>query len=184
MRAHGTSIARGFLASLCSLAAVAVAAAAGPGAPPIEASNVPDVVAQASGLRVVPMPRIAQIYARNCQGCHGHLGVSVAQIPRLAERVGYFARIPEGRRYLVQVPNVAMNPSSDEDIAALLNWVLETYSRAQLPVHFRPYTAREVGQLRKARIDPEPTRQRIIARLVALKLIPTADVLAWSPSAY
>jgi mono/diheme cytochrome c family protein len=163
-------------AGVCTLS-VPGAAARAPGAQ-VPESNVPDVITRASGLRVTPMPRVAQLYARNCQGCHGHLGVSVAEIPRLSERIGYFARIPEGRRYLVQVPNVAMNPSSDEDIAELLNWVLDTYSRAQLPAHFRPYTAQEVGRLRKARIDVSATRQRVIERLVALKLLPSADVLA------
>ncbi len=147
-------------------------------------SNVPDVVAQRSGLRLDPMPPVAQRYARNCQGCHGELGISVPQIPRLAERVGYFVRLPEGRRYLVQVPNVAMNPSSDAEIAELLNWVLTTYSRAQLPANFRPYTAPEVGRLRRERINVMQTRQRIIARLVALKLVPSADVLAIPASAY
>jgi mono/diheme cytochrome c family protein len=143
-----------------------------------QVSNVPDVVTRQSGLRIAPMPRAARTYAANCQGCHGDLGSSAKEIPTLVGRVGYFVRSREGRRYLVQVPNVALNPSSDADIAAVLNWVLMTYSRPQLPESFRPYTAEEVGELRKGRIDVLAERQRIVRQLVAARLVPSADVLA------
>lgn len=141
-------------------------------------SNVPDVVTRQSGLRVAPMPRAAQLYATNCQGCHGESGHSVAEIPALAGRVGYFVRIPEGRRYIVQVPNVALNPNSDADIALVLNWLLLTYSPAQLPADFQPYTASEVGELRRARIDVAATRQRVVEALLAAGAIPSAQTLA------
>jgi len=141
-------------------------------------SNVPDVITRRSGLRVAPMSRAAQIYAGNCQGCHGDLGSSAREIPPLAGRVGYFARLPAGRRYLVQVPNVALNASSDEDIAAVLNWVLMTYSRAQLPADFTPYTAAEVSQLRRARIDVVAERARVVRELVSARQIPSAEALA------
>jgi mono/diheme cytochrome c family protein len=140
--------------------------------------NVPDVETRRSGLTLAPMPRTAQLYATNCQGCHGEFGSSAAEIPTLAGRVGYFTRIPEGRRYLVQVPNVALNANSDADIAAVLNWVLATYSRAQLPADFEPYTASEVAELRQTRIDVAVTRRRVIAALVAAGQIPSAEVLA------
>jgi mono/diheme cytochrome c family protein len=144
--------------------------------------GVPDVVARQSGLRLAPMSRPARTYAANCQGCHGHRGVSVAEIPPLAGRIGYFVRIPEGRNYLVQVPNVAMNASSDQDIAEVLNWALTTFSREQLPADFRPYTASEVSALRSARIEPTAVRPRIVAELLAAGQIPSADVLAIVPA--
>ena len=143
-----------------------------------QGTHVPDAITRQSGLRVAPMPRVGQIYATNCQGCHGDLGSSAKEIPTLAGRVGYFARLPVGRRYLVQVPNVALNPSSDEDIAAVLNWVLMTYSRAQLPLNFEPYTAAEVSELRKTRIDVIAERERVVQELVRSKQIASADVLA------
>jgi mono/diheme cytochrome c family protein len=147
-------------------------------APATAGSNVPDVETRGSGLQLAPMPRTAQLYATNCQGCHGESGSSAAEIPTLAGRVGYFTRIPEGRRYLVQVPNVALNANSDADIAAVLNWLLATYSRAQLPANFQPYTASEVGELRRARIDVVATRRRVIDALVAARQIPSANTLA------
>jgi len=141
-------------------------------------SNVPDAVTRKTGLHVEPMARPARIYAENCEGCHGWAGISVTEIPTLKGRVGYFARIPEGRRYLVQVPNVALNPSSDEDIAAMMNWLLATYSRDELPADFVPYSAAEVAQLRKARIDVAADRRRVIAALVAANELPSPDVLS------
>jgi mono/diheme cytochrome c family protein len=141
-------------------------------------SNVPDVVTRKSGLRVTPMGRPARIYALNCEGCHGWAGVSVTEIPTLKGRIGYFARIPEGRRYLVQVPNVAQNPSSDEDIAAMMNWLLATYSRAEMPADFVPYTAAEVAELRKARIDVAADRRRVVAALIAANVLPSPDTLS------
>jgi mono/diheme cytochrome c family protein len=143
-----------------------------------QGTNVPDAVTRLSGLRLAPMPRAGVVYATNCQGCHGDLGSSATEIPTLAGRVGYFARIPAGRRYLVQVPNVALNPSSDTEIAEVLNWVLTTYSRAQLPLDFRPYTAAEVATLRQERIDVVARRRYVIEQLVLAKQIPSADTLA------
>lgn len=147
-------------------------------APAQPTGNVPDVVARRSGLHVEPMAHAAVIYAQNCQGCHGEAGRSVPEIPALAGRVGYFARTPAGRRYLAQVPNVALNPSSDADIAELLNWLLATFSRAELPERFTPYTQSEVGALRSERIEPRLARQRVVDELVAAGLVPSAETLA------
>jgi mono/diheme cytochrome c family protein len=142
------------------------------------ATNVPDAITRKTGLHLEPMSHAAVTYAENCQGCHGAAGVSVTEIPTLAGRIGYFARTPEGRSYLVQVPNVALNPSSDQDIAELMNWVLNTYSRAQLPRDFQPYSTEEVALLRKVRIDVVAHRRHIVEQLVVLKQIASPDVLA------
>ena len=146
-------------------------------------SEVPDVLARQSGLRLAPMSRAARTYASNCQGCHGDRGRSATEIPVLAGRVGYFARIPAGRRYLVQVPNVALNPSSDQDLAEVLNWMLRTYSPAQLPRDFVPYTAAEVAALRAERIDAVARRAHIVDELLAAGQIPSSAALALPPAA-
>jgi mono/diheme cytochrome c family protein len=153
-------------------------AANAPSAANAPVSNVPDAVTRKTGLHVTPMARPARIYAENCEGCHGWAGVSVTEIPTLKGRIGYFVRIPEGRRYLLQVPNVAQNPSSDEDIAAMMNWLLATYSRDELPADFVPYSAAEVAQLRKARIDAAADRRRVIAALVAANALPSPELLS------
>lgn len=141
-------------------------------------TNVPDAVTRRTGLRVEPMSHAARTYATNCQGCHGELGASAVEIPVLAGRIGYFTRTEAGRQYLVQVPNVALNPSSDADIAEVLNWLLRTYSRPQLVAGFRPYSAVEVATLRRARVDVIATRQRVVQELVASGAISSAELLA------
>src|ERR1700681_4023659 len=67
-----------------------------------QGTHVPDAITRQSGLRVAPMPRVGQIYATNCQGCHGDLGSSAKEIPTLAGRVGYAQALPAGRAYLVR----------------------------------------------------------------------------------
>jgi mono/diheme cytochrome c family protein len=160
------------LAGGIGILVVAAAFAAAP------TTNIPDAITRKTGLRVEPMARPARIYAENCEGCHGWAGVSVTEIPTLKGRIGYFARIPEGRRYLMQVPNVALNPSSDEDIAAMMNWLLATFSRKELPADFVPYTAQEVAALRTARIDVAADRRRVVAALVAANELPSPDALS------
>jgi len=172
----------GQLAACCCAATLCMSLSTRGPAEEASASNVPDAVTRQSGLRLRPMAHAARTYAENCQGCHGSEGVSVTEIPTLVGRIGYFARSPAGRRYLIQVPNVALNPNSDEDIAELMNWVLNTYSRAQLPVHFEPYSAAEVASLRKQRIDPAAERRRVVDELLAAGQIPSRDVLAGAPN--
>jgi hypothetical protein len=76
------------------------------GAEGVDPDTVPDVLVRKN--RTV-LPRVngpAEDYSRHCQGCHGHVGVSVTEMPRLRDRVGYFLHTPAGRAYIVQVPSV------------------------------------------------------------------------------
>lgn len=167
---------------MASLAlAIFVSASVFAGQAAVQPDEVPDVLIR--GNRTV-LPRVAgpaQDYSRNCQGCHGHLGVSVAEVPTLRSRVGYFAHLPEGRAYLVQVPNVLQAPLSDARLADLLNWLLDEYSRDQLPRDFRAYTADEIAALRAARIESVITRRReVVEALVKAGVVPDAEALAFS----
>jgi len=123
------------------------------------------------------LSRPAILYASNCAGCHGHTGRSVSEIPTLVDRIGYFARIPAGRAYLAEVPNVAMSALTDEDLAVMLSWLLRTYSAAQLPADFRDYTAAEVATYRQQRIIPWQRRQEVVRQLLAAGELPTAAEL-------
>jgi mono/diheme cytochrome c family protein len=147
-----------------------------PDAVPSEA--LPDALARSGGTRVARILGPARDFANNCQGCHGHDGYSVTEIPQLLNRVGYFARTREGRAYLIEVPNVAQSQLDDKRLAELMNWLLATYSRAQLPPDFIPYTAEEVGRLRRARIEPATARAAVIDMLVAQGEIADTSVLA------
>ena len=83
--------------------------------------------------------------------------------------MGYFLRIPEGRAYLAEVPGVSTSPLSDDEIAQVLNWMLLTFSRSELPQHFVPYTPAEIGKYRVHKlIDVTDTRRRLAARLGAM----------------
>jgi mono/diheme cytochrome c family protein len=114
----------------------------------------------------------AQLYTLNCWGCHlPHAEGIPGSVPRLAHSMGYFLRIPEGRAYVVQVPGVANSPLSDQEIADVLNWLLATFNRRELPSGFKPYTVDEIGRLR-----PHPmtrvldTRRELARRLAAMGL--------------
>jgi mono/diheme cytochrome c family protein len=143
----------------------------------MELVPAPDEHARTHSTAVHHLSKAATTYAANCSGCHGQSGRSVGEIPTLVDRIGYFARIPEGRAYLVQVPNVAMSAIRDEDLADMLNWLLETYSAAQLPRDFRAYSGAEVSELRKIRIVPWVRRKELIQALLAARQIPSADTL-------
>ncbi len=151
------------------------------GAQGVDPATVPDVLVRQN--RTV-LPRVtgpAEDYARHCQGCHGHLGVSVTEMPRLKDRVGYFLHTAAGRAYIVQVPNVLQVHLSDERLSAMLNWVVQEFSAAQLPSDFRAYTADEISALRTERIPSVPARRReVVEELVHAGVVASPEVLAFS----
>lgn len=90
-------------------------------------------------------------YMLNCQGCHlpEGQGFPDRQVPDLRHQMARFLKVPGGREFLVQVPGSAQTALNDADLARLLNWMLLRFSAAQMPADFQPYTAAEVGPLRK-----------------------------------
>jgi len=86
----------------------------------------------------------------SCGGCHGLNGVSNSTlVPDLKDQVGYFMNLAEGRSYLVRLPNVAFSMSSNESLTGLLNYVVFTLGAAGVPKGTKPYTMREVAELRR-----------------------------------
>jgi mono/diheme cytochrome c family protein len=93
-----------------------------------------------------------QDYILNCMGCHLVDGAGKPpSIPRLADRVGYYLTIPQGRAYLAQVPGAANSLLTDAQLAAVLNWVVAEFAGASMPARFEPYETTEVGTYRDAR---------------------------------
>jgi hypothetical protein len=94
-------------------------------------------------------------YALFCLGCHTSEGEGspIGRIPVLKDAVGHFARLPEGRRYVVNVPGVVNSDLNPEDTAALLNWMIETYAGMSRPEPFAPFTAEEVRRWREETPD-------------------------------
>lgn len=153
----------------------------------VDPATVPDVLVRRNGTVLPRVTGAAEDYSRHCQGCHGHLGDSVMEVPRLKGRVGLFTHSPEGRAYIVQVPNVLQAHLSDARLAALLNWLLREYSGAELPGEFVPYTETEVALARAQRLDSVIDRRReVVDALVRLGVVSSPEIFAFAtdPSRY
>jgi hypothetical protein len=89
-------------------------------------------------------------YLLSCGGCHGENGVSNSRlVPDLRDQVGFYLNIPEGREYLVRLPNVAFSIMSDQELTDVLNFMVFHIGGASVPAHSAPYTIAEVARLRK-----------------------------------
>lgn len=102
-------------------------------------------------------------YILHCQGCHLADGsASPGKIPPLVGS-GMFLTVDGGREFLVRVPGVSLSTIPDDELAALLNWMLERFSSDDLPVDFEPYTAEEVGVYRQSPlVEVERVRAEIL----------------------
>ena len=99
-------------------------------------------------------------YMIHCMGCHLADGSGQPpDVPVFNEQLGEFAITDEGRSYLVRVPGAAQALITDEDLAAVINWMLEKYSKDSLPEDFSPFTGDEVARHRK-NILADPARMR------------------------
>lgn len=105
-------------------------------------------------------------YALNCQGCHRPDGTGdAASAPALAGHVAVFTAVRGGRDYLGRVPGVATSPLTDADLAELVNWTLWRFDAAHVAPGFGPYTAEEIGRLRRSplRTEAAATRAALLA---------------------
>lgn len=101
-------------------------------------------------LAVPSFTRPQSNYLLGCGGCHGENGISNSKlVPDLHEQVGYYLNIPQGREYLVRLPNVAFSIMSDQDLTDVLNFMVFRMGGASVPAHTTPYTIAEVARLRK-----------------------------------
>jgi len=119
-------------------------------------------VAPAAALNGPPLD-----YTLECAGCHRADGSGTpGSVPALRDSVARFLAVPGGRDYLARVPGVAQAPLDDAALASVLNWMLEHFDRAHVPAVFTPYSAEEIGRLRKQPLlDVEAERQRLLAAM-------------------
>ena len=102
-------------------------------------------------------------YMLHCQGCHLPDGTATPGIIPPLVGAARFLAAEGGREYLVRVPGVALSTISDEELAALVNWMLEQFSAAEIPEDFVPYTTEEVAEYRqRPLVDVEGARKEII----------------------
>ncbi|MBY0276812.1 hypothetical protein K2Z84_15855 [Candidatus Binatia bacterium] len=105
-------------------------------------------------------------YQLHCQGCHLADGrATPGLVPALDPTLGRMMRVPEGRDYLVRLPNVAAAQLDPADTAALLNWLLAHFAASELPPDFAAITTEEVIAGRRAPlVDVEGTRAAVLRR--------------------
>jgi hypothetical protein len=84
-----------------------------------------------------------------CMGCHLADGSGQTdRVPSVRRSLASFSTFPQGRDFVIRVPGVSQSPLSDEEVAALLNWMVKTLSDRPPTGGFREYTAEEVHQRR------------------------------------
>jgi len=103
-------------------------------------------------------------YQLRCMGCHLADGSGQpGRVPSIRRSLVLFSATPEGRDYVIRVPGVAQSPLSNEDTAALLNWMARNLSDLPPAPGFTDYSDAEVQRVR----DHPLIRVRAIrARLV------------------
>ena len=88
-------------------------------------------------------------YQLRCMGCHLVDGSGQpGRVPSIRRSLVLFSTFPEGRNYVVRVPGVAQSPLSDEDTAALLNWMAKNLSDLPVPPGVAGYSEAEIHGLR------------------------------------
>ncbi len=122
----------------------------------------------------------AELYTLNCWGCHKSRAEGIpGTVPRLANSMADFLHVPGGREYLVEVPGVAASSLSDAEIAEVLNWLLFTFNKAEMPADFTPYTAAEVAKYRPHQlIQITEARDVLVKRLKAKGIVVPDDQVA------
>jgi mono/diheme cytochrome c family protein len=109
-------------------------------------------------------------YILACAGCHGLNGVSNSMlVPSLKGLVGYYLNMPEGRAYLPRLPNVAFSTLDDEQLAAVLNYMVFDIGADSAPAGSPPYDAAEVGKWRRqplTEVTLSAYRRRIVETLI------------------
>jgi cytochrome c553 len=109
-------------------------------------------------------------YALRCTGCHTAEGVSpeLGRIPPLKGVVGHLVRTKESRLYFANVPGIVNSGLSNDETAALLNWVVKTYGEKSVPEKWTPFDGAEIAALRrKAPPDIMAYRKEVQDRLNA-----------------
>ena len=129
---------------------------------------------QAIAAEPANIPQFSKVqsdYLLACGGCHGESGISNSRlVPDLRDQVGYFLNTPQGRRYLVQLPNVATAALDDAALATVLNFMVWEIGGTSAPPGSARYTAREVSALRREPLNEvslKDYRKQLVESLIA-----------------
>jgi hypothetical protein len=110
-------------------------------------------------------------------GCHGTEAQGVpGKVPPLANALQRFMRTAEGRDYVLRVPGAANSALSDEQLAAVLNWLALTYDSSATAKAPAPFTTSEVAALRhKPLLSVLATRNAVVHNLATTGLSPPSQ---------
>lgn len=105
-------------------------------------------------------------YIMHCQGCHLADGAGTAdKVPALKQEVGRFLQVEGGREFLIQVPGTSQSALSDNEVAGVLNWILDNFSPNELPADFVPYTKEEITRHRQPLANVTAVRGELVAQI-------------------
>ena len=155
-------------ARLCGALLLAAVGSASAAAADSASTKANVAAAQASIPGVADMALAHQHYMLQCQGCHRPDGTgTMATAPPMTGMVARFLAVPGGREYLGRVPGVATAVLTDAELAQLLNWTLYRFDAPHVPAGFQPYTAAEIGALRRhpLRTEAKAVRAQLITEL-------------------
>jgi mono/diheme cytochrome c family protein len=109
-----------------------------------------------------------QDYILYCMGCHGAQAEGVpGKVPPLAHALGRYMRTPAGRNYILRVPGAANSVLSDAQLAAVLNWLAQTYDGDELTPEVPLFTAAEVTSQRHSPLSSVLATRRDVVRALA-----------------
>jgi hypothetical protein len=107
----------------------------------------------------------SQDYVLYCMGCHGEQAQGVpGRVPPLAHSLARFMRSPAGRRYVLQVPGAANSALNDAALAAVLNWLAQTFDAEDLSPGVTLFTKEEVASARHTPLLSVPTARAATVR--------------------
>jgi mono/diheme cytochrome c family protein len=130
----------------------------------------------------------SEVFASNCIVCHQPDAKGVQGIyPPLAETVGVYAKLKQGRAYLAHVPSFGLtgvivtngesidgnmpplSQLSDDEVAAVINYILTKFNSRLLPANFKPLTIGEVHGYRAKPMTETEVHNERAALFEALK---------------
>ncbi len=131
-------------------------------------------VALASVLTPTANASPEQDYVLYCMGCHGPRAEGVpGKVPPLAHVLGRFMRTPAGRNYVLRVPGAANSVLADAQLAAVLNWLAQTFDADELSSDVPLFSAAEVTGARHSPLASVlATRREVVRDLAATGLAP------------
>ena len=121
--------------------------------------------------RIARAQPASQLYLLNCWGCHRANGEGIPGTAPALTGAADFLRVRGGRAYLIQVPGVSESSLDDAQVAAVMNWILNSFGKNRLAAGVTPYDAAEIKKYRAERmLDVVGTRKALVAKIAALKV--------------